>query len=296
MKKLNPDNRNKLIVLLFAVAVTLFSCRTSRDLSAGRLRPVAPEKLLEQVEQNAFDYSDLTIRRINVQFSDNNSKTSFRANLKAKKDEKILASISKLNIPVGRVLLTPQNLTYVNYIDRNYFEGGYSFLSKLLNFDLSFETIQAILSNNPFSYQTKSGNTNFNSFVENGKYVLQSANGRQNVKTGRLKNFFSGRGLRASAGEMFEENSIVQTMYFKPRSFSLEKLIYTDTLNAWNLEVNFSDFERVEKKDYPGTIDMKMMSPDETIELKIKLNGFSTDKIDSIELNIPGSYNQLRAH
>lgn len=294
MKKLVSDKRNKIVVLFFAVAVVFSSCRTSREFSADRIRPLAPEKLLEQVEQNAFDYSDLTIRRINVQFSNNNSKTSFRANLKAIKDEKILASISKINIPVGRVLLTPQNLTYVNYIDRNYFEGDYSFLSNLLNFNLSFETIQAIISNNAISYPSKNSR-NFNSFVENGKYVLQSANRPQNLKSGRRRSLFSGRALHTSNVEAGDENNVVQTMYFNPRSFALEQLVFNDPLNEWNLEVNFSDFEHVEKKDYPGTIGMKMISPDETIELKIKLNGFSTEKIDSIELKIPDSYERIRA-
>lgn len=281
-------------VLLLALLMTFSSCRTSRDFSAERIRPLAPEKLMDQVEQNAFDYSNLTIRRINVQFSNNNSKTSFRASLKAVKDDKILASISKINIPVGRVLLTPRDLTYVNYIDRNYFEGDYSFLSNLLNFNLSFETIQAIISNNAISYPLQNSR-NFNSFIENGKYVLQSSNRQQNLKTGKFKNFFSGKELQASNVETGAENSIVQTMYFNPRSFVLEKLVIDDRLNAWNLEVSFNDFERVEKKEFPGTIDMKMISPDDTIELKIKLNGFSTEKIDSIELNIPDSYSRIRA-
>ncbi|HCE58339.1 MAG TPA: hypothetical protein DER09_11040, partial [Prolixibacteraceae bacterium] len=45
-------------------------------------------------------------------------RASFRISLKAIRDEKILASITKLNIPVGRVLLTPDSVIYVNYIDR----------------------------------------------------------------------------------------------------------------------------------------------------------------------------------
>ncbi|SHF79478.1 protein of unknown function [Mariniphaga anaerophila] len=292
MKKLFLTGRSS-IFILFLVVVAFSSCRTSRDISSGAIRPLAAERLLEQVEQNAFDYSDLTIRRINVQFSNNNSKTSFRANLKAVKDDKILASISKINIPVGKVLLTPDQLTYVNYIDRNYFEGDYSFLSNLLNFNLSFETIQAIISNNAISYHSK--NQKFNSFIEDGKYVLQSANKQQSVKTGRLKNFFSGLGLHELKSEENTENSLVQTMYFNPRNFTLEKLVFDDPENDWHLEANFRDFERVEKKDYPGTINVKMMSPDETIELKIKLNGFSTETIDSINLNIPDSYKRIRA-
>lgn len=295
MKKLFPDKYSRFFILLFVLIVGVSSCRTPRDLTTGRIRPMAPEKLLEQVEQHTFDYSDLTIRRINVQFSNSNSKTSFRANLKAIKDDKILVSISKINIPVSRILLTPNDLTYVNYIDKNYFQGDYSFLSSLLNFNLSFETIQAIISNKaPYSYFQNS-NSNFNSFVEDGKYVLQTANIPQDRKNGGLKSFFSGRGLSASNADETVESNIVRTMYFNPRNFSLEKLIFNDPQNEWNLEANFSDFERVEKKDYPGSIDLKMVSPDETTELKIKLNGFSTEKIDSIDIIVPSRYQRIRA-
>ncbi len=295
MKKLFTDKNSRVFFVLFVLVVGFSSCRTSRDLTTERIRPLSAEKLLEQVEQNAFDYSDLTIRRINVQFSNSHSKTSFRANLKARKDDKILASISKINIPVGRILLTPGNLTYVNYIDKNYFEGDYSFLSSLLNFDLSFETIQAIISNQAVFSYSKNNNSKYNTFIQEGKYVLQTANNAQNVKTGGLKSFISGRGLQASNFDETFENNIVRTMYFNPRSFVLEKLIFDDPQNEWNLEVNFSDFERVEKKDYPGSIDLKMVSPDETTELKIKLNGFSTENIDSIDINIPDSYQRIRA-
>lgn len=295
MKKVFPEKNSRIFIWLFVLVVAVSSCRTQRDLTTERIRPLAPEKLLEQVEQHAFDYSDLTIRRINVQFSNSHSKTSFRANLKARKDDKILASISKINIPVGRILLTPSNLTYVNYIDKNYFEGDYSFLSSLLNFNLSFETIQSIISNKAVYSYSQNSNSNFNSFVQDGKYVLQTANSQKDVKSGGLKNLFSGRGLQASnAGETLE-NNIVRTMYFNPQNFTLEKLIFDDPQNEWNLEVNFSDFERIEKKDYPGSIDLKMVSPDETTELKIKLNGFSIEKIDSMDIIIPGSYQRIRA-
>jgi hypothetical protein len=294
MKKVLPEKNSRIFILLLLLIVGFSSCRTSRDLTTERIRPIVPEKLLEQAEQNAFDYTDLTIRRINVQFSNSNSKTSFRANLKAKKDDKILASISKINIPVGRVLLTPNDLTYVNYIDKNFFEGDYSFLSNLLNFNLSFETIQAIISNQAVYSYSQNNSSNFNSFVEDGKYVLQTANNTKNIKSGGLKDFFTGRGLPSSKAAPTSESDIVRTMYFNPRSFLLEKLVFDNPQNDWKLEVNFSDFERVENKNYPGSIDLKMVSPDETTELKIKLNGFSTENIDSIDIKIPDSYQQIR--
>ena len=160
----------------------LVSCRTVRELPVGEAKPISTGKLLKKVEQNAFFYDFFAVRRISCQFSSNKEKTNFRINLKALRDEKILVDIKKLNIPVGRVLLTPDSVKYVNYIDRNYFLDDYSFLSEFLNIDLDFATIQSILSNNAFSYRNDQKNRDFKTFdsgIEEGMHVLQSEKNRK---------------------------------------------------------------------------------------------------------------------
>ncbi len=293
MKRKQRGTKSRFYVFLIVVLAAFSSCRTARDLPAERLRPLDAERLIKQVEQNAFDYNDLTIRRINVQFSNNNSKTSFRANLRASKNEKILASISKINIPVGRVLLTPESVVYVNYLDRNYFIDDYSFISGLLNFNLDFETIQAVVTNPSggsfFSTDRSSGDfRHYNSTVESGKYILQTSHSDENLNNPRRRN------LNPFAPKTIADNSIQKKFWFNPTNFNLEKFMLHDPDRNWVLEVDYNDFVKVDKKNYPGSIDMKMMSPDEVIELKIKLNGFSTEKVDSIDLNIPDSYERIR--
>jgi hypothetical protein len=282
-------------ILLSALMIGFSSCRTARDLPAERLRPLSAEKILKQAEQNAFDYTDLTIRRINVQFSNSSTKTSFRANLKAKKGEQILASISKLNLPVGRVLLTPESITYVNYIDRNYFLDDYTFLSGFLNFNLNFDIIQSVISNSSISNGSDSGWNNINqkldSSVEGGRYVVQSGNNHSVWQSAGLSNPFSNRNRRNAGGR---QEPVTQKMYFNPRSFNLERLEIETRESNWKLEVDYSNFEKVNKKNYPGSIDLKMSSSNEVVELKIRLNGFSTEKIDVIDLNIPDRYEQIR--
>ena len=293
--------KNRFFFFLIVVLAILSSCRTARDLPAERLRPLDAERLVKQVEQNAFDFNDLTIRRINVQFSNSNLKTSFRANLRASKDDKILASISKINIPVGRVLLTPDSVVYVNYLDRNYFVDDYSFISNLLNFKLDFETIQAVVTNPSggsfiSTDRSSGGFKNYNSTVESGKYILQTDNIRQTSQSVESLNSGRRRNQTPFASNTIADNSIQKKFWFNPRNFNLEKLMLHDPSSNWVLEVDYSDFVKVDKKDYPGSIDMKMMSPDEMIELKIKLNGFSTEKVDSIDLNIPDRYEQIRVN
>jgi hypothetical protein len=259
-------------------------------------RPMSTGRLLKRVGQNAFDYNYFSIKRINCQFSDNSSKANFRVNLKAHKNDKILVSISKLNIPVGRVLLTPDSVKYVNYIDKNYFLDDYSYLSKMLNIDLDFAIIQSIISNNAFSYRDDPGEHDFktfDSFIENGQYVLQSEKDRKLYKIEE-----KGKTVKAERKlkRLDEDALILQKMFFNPANFALTKLFIQDKTNERLLLMTFGDFEKLEKKDYPGLIDMNFNSPQNDVNLKVRMSGFSTEKVKSFSMKIPEKYEEINVN
>jgi hypothetical protein len=280
---------------LFAGVLFLFlasSCRGPKELAVGEVKPMGTNKLLKRIEQNAFDYDYLTIRKINCQFSSSQSKSSFRIRLKAQKDKKILVSISKINIPVGRVLLTPDSVVYVNYIDHNYFYDDYSFISDFLNMDVDFKTVQSIISNNAFSYRNdpRDDYKTFDSYVENGQYVLQSEKNRKIYKLEDGNPQKIERRLR----RLDDQALILQKMFFEPQNFSLTRLNIQDKTNNRNIFMNFNDFTKVEGNDYPGEIDMEFLSSKEQIKMKIRMSGFSTEKINSFSIKIPEKYEEIQ--
>lgn len=280
------------LLVWILILIVAASCRGPKELAIGEAKPMSTNKLLKRIEQNAFDYEYLTIRKINCQFSSSQSKSSFRIRLKAKRDEKILVSISKINIPVGRVLLTPDSVIYVNYIDHNYFYDDYSFISDFLNMDVDFKTIQSIISNNAFSYRNdpRDDYKTFDSYVENGHYVLQSEKNRKIYKLDDSKPQKIERRLR----RLDDEALILQRMFFEPRNFSLTRLDIQDKTNNRNILMNFNDFTKVEGKEYPGEIEMEFLSNVEQIEMKIRMSGFSTDEISSFSVKIPEKYEEIQ--
>lgn len=283
-----------LITLLILVWGT--SCRAPKELAVVNLKPMTTGKLLKKIDQNAFDYDYLTIKRINCQFASNQSKASFRINLKAKKDDRMLVAISKLNIPVGRVLLTPDSVIYVNYIDHNYFLDDYTFISDFLNMDVDFNTVQAIISNNAFSYRDDPRNDfkTFDSFIEDGEYVLQSEKTRKIFKMENRMEKGKQQKVERRLKRLDDEALILQKMFFDPFSYSLTKLEITDKTNARSILMDFDDFEKVGGKEYPESIDMNFLSKEQEITMKIRMSGFSTEEISSFELKIPEKYEEIK--
>lgn len=285
------------VTVLLLMVLWLSSCRTARELPTAVIKPMSTGKLLKKIEQNAFDYEYLTIKRISCQFSNNDKKTNFTINLKTLKDEKILVSISKLRVPVGRVLLTPDSVKYVNYIDHNYFVDDYSYLSSFLNIDLDFAIVQSIVSNNAFSYRNDAKNRDFKtfkSFVEDGMYVLQSEKTKKIFKMEKKSKVGKTGKIERRMKRLDDEALIIQKMYFSPANFALTELIINDKTNDRIMNMKFNNFVEVQNKDYPGVIDMSFNSEQNEVKLKLKMSGFSTEKINSFNIIIPEKYDEIK--
>jgi hypothetical protein len=286
----------KILVTFFVLAIAISSCKAPREIKTEHVKPIGTAKLLKSIESTSLTYEYLNIGRINCQFATNSSRTTFRVSVKAIRDEKILASITKLNIPVARVLLTPDSVIYVSYIDRKYFTDDYTYLSNFLNIDLDFEILQAFLSNSAFSYRNDKKDKDFRSFntsVEDGKYVLQS---EREQKVMRLGEKASPNKLDRRFKRLDENALILQKMYFNPENFALVRLLISDKTNNRVAEVNFSDFVELNGKDYPGAIDAKLVTEEEKVELSVQMSSFSTEKPDPFHLKIPENYENIKVN
>ena len=165
------------------------SCKTTRTITTyEKLKPISANRLIKNVEDNAFEYKGLDIKRIACVYESPENKTSFRASLSSANDRFIQVSISKLNLPVARILLTPDSVKMVNYLAKNYFLGDYSYIEKQLGAAVDFQVVQSILTNDVFSYRNDEKDKDFKefvSYVDSGMYVLQSVKNRKLEKINR---------------------------------------------------------------------------------------------------------------
>ena len=273
------------------VTGSFYSCRTTRPVSAVRIKPLSTSKILKNLNEKPSGFDQLSIKRINCQISGSSVKnTSFKASLKLIKDSKILVSFSKMNIAVGRILLTPDSVKYVNYLDKQYFKGDYEFVYRSLNVNIDFQDIQAILFNNFFTYYNNPENSSlsdYDSFIDSGLYVLRSVNNRKLAKFYEKRD--TGKGDRYQKRKK-EDFTVVQSVYVEPETFNILKIEFEDSKNNRKVQFDFGDFSDVDGREYPGSIDMMFQSDDEKIGFNIRMNGFSIEKEEDFDLKIPDKY------
>lgn len=278
-----------LVTLIFGLA----SCKAPKTIIKERVRPISTNKLIKNIKENAFEYNWLSIKRIACQYETPDHKTSFRANLKSEKDKRILLTFNKLNVPVGRLFLTPDSVKLINYLEKNYLFKDYDYLSNLVNADLDFDVVQSVLSNTPFSYRDDPRNNDYREFVSyinSGMYVLQSLKNRKLTKIERKgKQDKIGRYLR----KMDEDDFVVQYLYVDPKTFKIREIILDDKSNKRKVNIEFSDFVEVEEQLYPGNINIHFESPSNTLKMKIKLSKFSLGEELNFNFKIPEKYTQV---
>ena len=272
-------------VLVFA------SCKTSQKITRyEKLRPLSTNRLIKNIEENAFEYTGLDIKRIACVYETPGNKTSFRATVTSGYDKNILVTISKLNLPVARLLLTPDSVKMVNYMQRSYFLGDYSYLQQKTGVEINFRMIQSILANDVFSYRKDEKDNDYREFVsysDSGMYILQSVKNRKLEKIYRKgKDDKVDRYLK----KLDEDNFVVQYLYIDPETFKIRKLVMDDIGEARNVKVNFDEFTGVENQLYPGSIDVHFKSPENDLRIKVKLSKFSLEDNPDINFKIPEKY------
>ena len=261
--------------------------------STGVVKPMSTNKLIHNIENNTFNYKQLAIKKIACQFDNGKTKTSFRANLLAEKDKQMTLMLTKLNIPLGRLWLTPDSVKFINYLEENYFLDNYSYLSSTLGINLDFETVNAIISNNIFSLRDQQGNTDnqdYETTIEQGMYVMQSV---RNLGMGNLNGKPHDKKQVKHSGKLVDGAPILQKLYIDPQTFKLRKMTLQDVANSRSVDVDFSDFVQVGKQFYPGEISLHLQSPDNNMEMKIKLSNFSLEEEKGVRFKVPEKFTRV---
>lgn len=246
------------------------------------------------MEENVFNYESFDIKRISCQYETSREKVSFRASLESVKDKYILVSLSKINLPVAKLLLTPDSVKMINYFEKTFSVNDYSLLNKFFNANIDFDVIQSILTNDVFSYRDDPRDQDFREFVtytDSGMYVLQSLKNRKLEKIERKR---KEEKIERYLKKFDEENMIIQSLYIDPVHYKIRRIILDDRSENRVLNISFSEFQSVDHYLYPGDIYIQFKGLGDFVNLKIKLSKFSTQTTgQNFSFKVPDRYKRV---
>lgn len=272
-------------IILFSVLV---SCRATKELGFKKVKPMSVKKLQNNVESNYIDY-DTFSAKISVKVATKEKQTSFKANLRVKRDSMIWISISPaLGVEVARIQLTPDSVKFLNRLQSEYFTGDYAFLRKNFYLDIDFYSLQAIISNELFTYpntpDTAKFNKYFKSSVDSGLYCLQT------MKDRKIK-----RHIKKNLKKNKTNELISQDIYIHPFKFKIDKVYVEDFENDRSLKINYKDFEAVDDgADYPRKAAIHIENKDNATDISMKYSKVAINKDLKFNFKISSKYEKIK--
>src|SRR6218665_4031941 len=234
--------------------------------------------LSRYVRENEFKFNWL-YAKANVESVIDGKEESFDIKLSIKKDSAILVSIRYiLGLEVAKVLITRDSVKMVNYINKNYFRGDFNFINELLNSDLDYDLLQAVLFGNSAEFSDDDAKLKPVTDRLNCHYILSTERKR------RLRKIQSGTE---------ELKSAMQALTLDPNNFKILKNEFIDPATSRKFIASYSNFTSKDSVFAPYHVDIDIIAQKKA-SLKIDYVRIEKNSVQKLSVNIPAKYEQLQ--
>lgn len=246
-----------------AAIFVLFSCTAKKTLVAETVanKGLTVEKIIEKHYNDKMNFSTLYIKS-SASYQDNRQSQNVTAEIKIKKDEKILISIRFLGITMAKALITPDKVQYYEKINSTYFEGNYSALSKWLGTDLDFQKVQNMLIGETFD----------------------------DLKIGKYESHIEDKSYKLSVSSNSE---ITKFFYLDSVNFLVKKQEISQMALGRMLQVNYYDRKGTPGAFLPTRIAIEAIQKSEKTNININYNSISFNEDLSFPFSVPETYERV---
>tara|TARA_B100000131_G_scaffold322439_1_gene376361 strand:+ start:1403 stop:2203 length:801 start_codon:yes stop_codon:yes gene_type:complete len=213
------------IFISFIIILLIISgCKSVSVLpSKTPINNIKIKELGNEISKAKLNYKNIR-SRIKTEYDDGNRKQQIILNLRMVDKKAIWISATML-IPIGKLLITPDKISFYEKFQRTFYEGDLTFIKKFLNINIDFNDIQNILLGYPILNITD----NKWKRISHPKFYVLSL-------SGKAQNF-------------------TQTLFFDPTNFLLmEQRFFLKSLNQ-NMTIKYNYFQKVDGKNIPRNIE-----------------------------------------
>jgi hypothetical protein len=274
--------------IISGIILTMISCHTEKQVVEKIERDRKPKqitmkKLQSNVEEKYLDFDYLQMKfTAKLDFQD--TKYSLKGQIRQRKDSIIWINISHAtNIPVARVILTPDSIIFINRIYDEYYAGDYSFISRMFDIDLNYTQVQCLLNDELFTYpdfedieDLKKGN--YKDRIDSNMYCLKS------VKDRKVKRLIK---------KDQNNDLIVQDIFIEPDSFKVKNIFIHEYNFNRTLNINYIDYVLFGNTVLPEGIDFVLKNDSSIFNLSIKYTKITDEKETGFPSNIPEKFEKI---
>jgi hypothetical protein len=183
---------------------------------------------------------------------------------------------SGIGVEGARLLLTTDSVKYINRIDKTYFVGDYKFLSSLIDTDIDFCMVQALLTAKEFSWYDYQ---NLKAKLDNQLYRLESTNRHKLKKQSKLISF--------------EDPVYYQSLWIDPSTFKIDRIKIKE-IGKENKRIfaSYRQYKTINEQLIPYAIDI-VLDNEKEMSIEMVYYKISLDKKVGFPFSISKKYTPL---
>ena len=243
-------------IVAFLVVLILVSCKSKIPLNTSTKDK--SQNKIEDCFKTTKAFKTLNIRS-SVLFTDDKKSQRITAEIKIKKDEKILISLKFLGITMAKILATPTSVSYYEKVNGTYFEGDFQLISKWLGTDLNFSLLQNLIVGDALADLN----------VE--KFTIVS----ENEKT--ILNFDTANGLTKLIGINIEKCMV-------------ESTTITEVATQKTMQLQYANPQLFMNYAIPTTLEIIASQNSKTAKIDLKYENIDVDANISFPYAVPNGY------
>ena len=282
--------RNKIILLSQLVFFLLFlaGCKHIEKVVIERkVKPISVRRCVRMVSENEIKFNTLTVKRVSLTINNDGNVNSIKGLYKIKKDSVIQVSAQKLTIPIGRLELGIDSFKVVDHYHKIFIAGSIQNISEVIGNDIDYQAIQSILSNHIQSIKQDQNDNPFKDYVlniEENMYKISS------IRERRFNKFSSNEQKLERFKQRNEDQHLIkQDIFVDPDIFVVRKEVFNDIDAGRIVTIEFSDFNALGEKWFPGKIHV-WMSGQKKMDIELDLSKVSIDDETDFGFSVPSKY------
>jgi hypothetical protein len=253
----------KFLKYILLLMIVLTSCKTKKNMIDANAiaKEISAKKVAKKHIAANFDKKTID-SKLKVNFNNGKIDQSLTVNLQIDKDKVIYLKGTKF-ITVFKAKITPTTVSYYSPFAKNYFEGDFSMIKKLLGVEINFEQLQ-----NLFLGQSLLNVKEVDQTVEivNNKYILSPE----------------------KQAELFDIFFIINPSHFK-----LDEQSIVNVAKDLRLDVKYPSYSLIDKVIFPSEINIKAKKSDSFTDIDIIYKSVEFNTNLKMNFDIPNGYKRL---
>lgn len=251
-----------IIIILILLLVFEMSCKSSKTISSREVNfNLTAKQLIKENAEKTPSFKTLSAR-VKLDVFQGEKANSYTVNMRIEKDEKIL--LMSTPISFVKTLITPSKVSFYNKLDNTYFEGDFTYLSKLLGTKLDFKKVQNLLLGEALFNLKENA---YNVSVNEESYILQPKNQQ----------------------DVFELFFLLNPSHFKITSQQISQ-----PQELRHLQIDYLSYQEVDKQTLPKQIKVIAVEATREMILEMEFKGVSLNENVRFPFKIPSGFDEIK--